>query len=256
MNHRLSPDGDRHAQLRHLRSGSVACSKPAILRDNNCSLLNSSRCQSEKLMSNLLRSPVAWMVAALIALAGGGIYWQIGVQQKREQAERERIAEEQAEQKRAAEIEARRKLELARLQEEMQAKKDIEEKQRQMDVEFRQAELGRKQFTVDERAGQATDAGYSAALAERVRIADEYNRRMNERKQDYESESSRRQAQSEVERQRRYVQEREAEDQAARARREQSARESQPVPPRAATPAPEPKAPYIPPPVRERAKNK
>lgn len=205
-------------------------------------------------MSSLLRSPVVWMVILLLAVTGGGVAWQVNKQQQRERIERERLADEQAEQRRLAVLEERRKLEQQRLQEEMQATKDTEEKQRQMDIEFRQSELGRKQFTVDERAGQATDAGYSAALAERVRMADEYARRNAERSDQYESEAARRQAQSEVERQKRYIQQREAEDQAARARREQSARESEPAP--AATPAPAPStpAPFIPPTVRNKGK--
>ena len=205
-------------------------------------------------MSRLLRSPVAWMVILLLAVTGGGVAWQVNKQQQRERIERERLADEQAEQRRLAVLEERRKLEQQRLQEEMQATKDTEEKQRQMDIEFRQSELGRKQFTVDERAGQATDAGYSAALAERVRMADEYARRNAERRDQYEGEAARRQAQSEVERQKRYIEQREAEDQAARARREQSARESEPAPAATPPPAPSTPAPFIPPTVRNKGK--
>ena len=189
-------------------------------------------------MPQFFRSPVTWLVALVVVLAGAGISWQIGQQQKREQVERERIADVQAEQRRAAELEARRNLEQQRLKEEMLATKDAEDTTRQMDIEFRQAELQRKQFTADDRP--VAETGYAARVSDGVRYADELRRREGEYRQQYEDEATRQRAQAEVDRQKRYLDQREREEQMARARREYAARESAPNP--AATPA-EPEQP-------------
>jgi len=189
-------------------------------------------------MSRFFRSPLTWLIAGLLAVAAGGVYWQIGQQQRRESAERARIAAEQQEQRRTAEVEIRRNREQQQFQEDMQTQKEAEEKQRQMDIEFRQDELKRKKFTADDRPTQSPLNAYYATTEER-------SRREAERREQYEDETAMQRARADVERQRRGLEQREMEEQAARARRESAARET-PAP--AAVPPSEP-AGYSGPPI-------
>ena len=193
-------------------------------------------------MSRIFRASFAWLVAAFLAAAAAGLYWQSGQQERRDRAERERIAEEQQAQHRVLETEARRKREQEIFQEEMQAQKDAEEKRRQMDIEFRQDELKRKKFIADEREPQNPLTGYQA-------LSEERNRRDAERRQEYEDEAATQRARVDVERQRRYLEQRELDEQLARARREAAAREAAGAVPSSAAPASPPKDVSVAPPI-------
>ena len=120
----------------------------------------------------------------------------------------------------------------------MQAQKETEEKQRQMDIEFRQEELKRKQFVADDREPQSPLTGYQASSEER-------SRREAERRQNYDDETAMQRARADVERQRRYLEQRDIDEQSARARRDAAARET----PATETPN-EPAESAVPPPFR------
>jgi hypothetical protein len=190
-------------------------------------------------MPRFLTSPITWIVVVLLVLASGGVYWQIDRQQAREREERERIADEQSALRRAAELEARRLREQKRFQEDIQIQKEAEEKQRQMDADFRQDELKQKRFTADERATPSPQSSWQS-------MADERSRREAERRQQYEDEESVQRARAEVERQRRGLEQREYEEQMVRARREAAARDSSPS---SAPSAAAPSTPAAPPPI-------
>ena len=168
-------------------------------------------------MPRFFASSITSIVVVLLVLAAaGGVYWQIDRQQAREREEQARIAEEQLVQRRAAELEARRALEQKRFQEDIQTQKETEDKQRQMDADFRQDELKRKRFIADDRETASPQSSYQT-------MADERNRRESERRQQYEDEESVQRARADVERQRRGLEQREYEEQVARARREAAA---------------------------------
>ncbi|MBL0121768.1 MAG: hypothetical protein IPP88_03230 [Betaproteobacteria bacterium] len=192
-------------------------------------------------MLHLIRSPLAWLIAGLLVVFAGGVYWQVGQQQRREQVERERVAEEQAEQRRMAELETRRKREQQRLQEELQVQKEVEEKQRQMDIEFRQDELKHKRFTADERPAHSPLNTYFS-------LTDERNRREAERRGQSEDEAAVQRARAEVDRQRRGLEQRELDEQAVRARRDAAARGTPEVSPSSPPEEPVTRPPFIRPP--------
>lgn len=169
-------------------------------------------------MPAILRQPLTWVIAAFLAATFAGTYWYVDRQQKIEQAERERVAEEQAERKRLAEAEARRKRELQYTQEEINAVREAEDKQRQADIEMRAADQKTKQFVEGERPARPDGSQYY----------DERLRRAADQQQQSEEEIARYRAQQDVERQRRFLQEREEEERAMRERRDRNARDSTP----------------------------
>lgn len=197
-------------------------------------------------MLRFLRSPQTWLIAVLLAVIAGGVYWQVGQQQRRAQAERERIAEEQQEQRRITELEIRRKREQQRLQEDIQSQRDAEEKQRQMDVEFRQDELKRKRFAADERQTQSPVNAYYATT-------DERNRREAERREQSEDEAALQRARADVERQRRGLEQREMEEQAVRAQRDAAARGTPEAAPPSVPAEPDTRPPFIKPPAARKS---
>lgn len=169
-------------------------------------------------MPAILRQPLTWVIAVFLAVTFAGTYWYVDRQQKIEQAERERVAEEQAERKRLAEAEARRQRELRYTQEEINAVREAEDKQRQADIEMRAADQKTKQFVEGERPARPDGSQY----------LDERLRRAADQQQQSEEEINRYRAQQDVERQRRFLQEREEEERAMRERRDRNARDSSP----------------------------
>jgi N-methylhydantoinase A/oxoprolinase/acetone carboxylase beta subunit len=170
-------------------------------------------------MPAILRQPITWVIAAFLAVTFAGTYWYVDRQQKIEQAERERVAEEQAEQKRKADAEARRQRELKYTQEAIVAIREAEEKQRQQEIELRATEQKTKQFVEGERPARPDGSQY----------LDERLRRAADQQQQSEEEANRNRAQQDVERQRRFLQEREEEERAIRERRDRNARDSTPL---------------------------
>lgn len=170
---------------------------------------------SEPSATNLIRSPVAWLTLVAILAVSGAFYWQNAREKAREAFERERVAAEQAELRRAKESEERRERERQRLVDEIRAQKDAEEAQRQEAIAIRQSEVQKKQFVADDRYVSPQQSAYQSYQMQ----VDQSRRDYDERKQRYEDESNLRKARQDVERQKRYLQQREYEEQTARSRR-------------------------------------
>ena len=175
---------------------------------------------SEQPFQQFLRSPVAWLMLVAIVAVSGAFYWQNEREKARQQFERERIATEQTELRRAKDAEERRERESKRILEEIRAQKDAEDAQRQQAIAIRQSEVQNKKFVADDRYVSPQQSAYQAYQMQQ----DQWRRDVDDRKQRYEDESNLRKARADVERQKRFLQEREYEEQAARARRDAAAR--------------------------------
>ena len=176
----------------------------------------------------LLASPRTWfIVLAIVAIAGGG-FWQYARAQTEQRLQRERVAAEQQEVRRAKEIEERRVLEKQRLLEELRAQREADDKTRQASNEMRSAESQKKQYVVDERYIAPPPSRYDSSRGDyenqRQMGAAAWQRVLEDRKQQQEEEMNLRRARADVERQKRYLEQREREDQEARARRDPDAR--------------------------------
>ena len=101
-------------------------------------------------MYSFFRSPVAWVLVVVVALACGTGYWVVDQRWERERVEREQAESDRQEQQRFAASETRRKRDQQLMQDELKAKRDDDEKQRQLAIEFSQAELNRGKFVADD----------------------------------------------------------------------------------------------------------
>ena len=169
---------------------------------------------------NLIRSPVTWLALIAVVVVSGAFYWQSEREKARQLFERERISAEQAEQRRALESESRRERESQRLVEDIRAQRDAEEAYRQQTIAIRQSEVQKKQFVADDRYVSPQQATYQSYQMQQ----DQWRRDSEDRKQRYEDENNLQKAREEVERQKRYLQDRDNEEQVARARRDAAAR--------------------------------
>ncbi len=175
---------------------------------------------SDRSFSDLVRSPLAWGVFIAMVAVSGLITWQGEREKARELYERERIAAEQAEQRRVAEAEEQRARERQRLVDEIRAQKEAEEQQRQIAMEIRKEETLNKQFVADERYVTPQQAAFQSYQMRQ----DQWRGQVEQYRQRYEDERNLQQARAEVERQKRYLQQREYEEQVARMRRDSKAR--------------------------------
>ena len=174
---------------------------------------------SENPIEKFVRSPIAWLLVAGVLAGGGTLYWISERAAARAATERQRLAAEQAELRREKEADEKRERDRQRLADEIRTLKEAENLQRKQEGEVRQSELGKKQFAVDERL-----LTQPTSLERQLVIYDQVRSNYQERQQRVEDESELRRAREEVERQKRYLQRREFEDQMARARREAAAR--------------------------------
>ena len=179
----------------------------------------------------LMTSPATWIIVLAVGVIGGALYWQYDRAQANQRIERERIATDQAEERRAKENEARRAQEKQRLLDELHAQREADDKSRQASNEIRSAESQKKQYTADDRAVLQTTNSTSSFESSRRDYDDRrqlgteaLQRAMEERKQQLEEEMNLRRAKADVDRQKRYLEQLEREDQYARARREADAR--------------------------------
>ena len=154
-----------------------------------------------------LRSPVIWLTLLVAIAASGAFYWQNEREMARIRFERERVAAEQAEVARAKEAEVRREQVRQRLVEEIRAQKDAEDAQRQQANAIRQSDVKNKQFVADDRYVPPQQAAIQSYLQQQ----DQQQRVYDDRRQQYEDERNLYKARQEVERQKRYVQQREYE---------------------------------------------
>jgi len=175
---------------------------------------------SERPSLNFVRSPVTWLTLFAIALVSGAFYWYGENENARRRLEREIVAADQAEQLRARQAEERRARESRRLLEEIRAQKDAEDAIRLQTNAVRQSELQKKQFVADERYVSPQQATYQNYQL----LQDQYRRDLEERRQRHEDANDLWKARQEVERQKRYLEEREYEEQMARARRDAAGR--------------------------------
>ena len=172
-----------------------------------------------------LLSPRTLGIALAIVVLGGGIYWQYDRNQTSQRLEQERIAAEKAQVRRIEELEQRRIADAKRLVEELRAQRDADEKQHQDVNELRSAESQKKQYVADDRPG-ITPPVVGNYEDQRQISAEARQRAMEERNQRSEDEANLRRAKAEVDRQKRYLEQLEHDDQYARARREAASRPS------------------------------
>lgn len=212
-------DKDRQEELRALESAlRTLTSAPAReAYDEKLRRAREAQARAEAGIVAQLKSPKAWITLALVAAIGGGWYWQYSREQDRLRIEREQITAEQAEKRRIAEAEERRLREKQRLQEEIRAQKEAEENQHKLSLEATQADLQKKQFAVDDRIPALQQQ--SNYYADRV---DALRRQSEDQRQRYEEEAALRRAQAEVDRQKRYLEQREREEAYERARKDPS----------------------------------
>ncbi len=145
-------------------------------------------------------------VAALLLLSclGGGVYWYMEKEAERVRFEQERIASEIAIKKKLAEIAEQRKQSEERLQREALERQTEEEKRLELAREQRAQEGASQRFVVDER--------YEKAQRDKRTEADRVQRQNDELRQRFETERIRNQAQVELERQKRFLEQREREE--------------------------------------------
>ena len=174
----------------------------------------------------MLRAPRTWMILAAVTIIVGGLYWQYARAQTNQRLERERIVAEEQQERRAKEREARRVQETQRLDQELRAQKEADDKLRQETNEIRSAESQKKQYVADDRytapAGE-NPSSYQSRRREyegqRQYSNEMQQRATEERKQRYEEETNLRRAKADVDRQKRYLEQLEREEEVARASR-------------------------------------
>jgi curved DNA-binding protein CbpA len=175
-----------------------------------------------------LTAPRTWFIVLAIAALAGGLYWQYARAQTAQRLERERVAAEQQEAQRVKEIEERRLLEKQRLLDELRAQREADDKLRQESNEMRSAESQKKQYVTDDRFVPPSQYKYDSSRGDyenqRQMGAAAWQRLLEERKQQHEDEMNVQRARAEVDRQKRYLEQREREEQEARARRDPDTR--------------------------------
>ncbi len=170
-------------------------------------------------LAGRLGSPLLWGGVALIVAIGGSAYWLQQREEKRLRLEREHAIAEQEQQRRQLEAKLAVERERQRVLDEIRLQREAEENQRQAANEVRKAENEKKQFVEGERPNPGEQR-----LNAFVDRADSWRRQAEERQNTRDEERSLAQARAEVERQKRYLEQKEREDQYARARRESNAR--------------------------------
>ena len=178
--------------------------------------------------AGILFAPTTWMALFAVLVIFGGLYWQYDRVQTRERLERQRIAAEQQEERRAQELEAKRVADKQKLLDELRAQRESDDKQRQESNEIRSAESQKKQYVADERLIQQPQTNYQSRFGttsseyedRRQMGAQAWQQQMEERKQRMEEDANLRRARAEVDRQKRYLEQLERDDQYAKARRE------------------------------------
>ena len=183
----------------------------------------------------ILASPLAWITLAAIAATGGGLYWQHERDQTRLRVERERVVTEQQTERRAKDFEAQRIVEKERLLAELRSQRENDDKHRQQFNEMRSADTRNKSYVVDDRLVPPPPTNNYATNYEIARRSyedqhqlsgDAQRRALEETRQRYEDAVNLQRARAEVDRQKRYLEQNEREEQYARAQREAASRPS------------------------------
>lgn len=227
----LSPV-ERESRLSELQAAADVLSSPAKRDAYDATMRQQFDTAGRSGAAKLMRAPLTWMILLASIAIGGGLYWQYERDQTNRRIERERIVADQQQERRAAELEERRVVEKQRLLEELRTQRDADDKQRQEFNELRSAESQKKQYVADERQTLPTASSFQSNYEtsrrnyeDQRQIGSEvWQRAQEERKQRFEDEMNLRRAREEVARQKRYLEDREREDQNARARREADSR--------------------------------
>ena len=223
---------ERNSRLNELVGAADVLTSPPRRDQYDAALRQVTAPDTRSGMATLLAAPRTWIILIVVAAIGGGLYWQYERAQTAQRIERERIVAERQQVQRLKEVEARRESEKQRLEEELREQKLADDKQRQEVNEIRSAESQKKQYVADDRYIPPPPT-YGASSYESARRNDDDQRQMSndarqremeERRQRYEEESNMRRAKAEVERQKRYLDNIEREEQYARARREADSR--------------------------------
>lgn len=146
----------------------------------------------------------AMLLLVLLAVIGGSAYWYQQRQQERTRIEQERVASELAMKQKLAEIAEQRRLSEERLQREAIDRQQVEEKRLELAREQRAEDTKGQRFVVDDR--------YEKAQREKRTEAERRDRQNEDLRQQYEIARMRNQAQVEIERQRRFIEQREREE--------------------------------------------
>ncbi|MCY7388775.1 MAG: hypothetical protein LH481_12060 [Burkholderiales bacterium] len=229
---KLSPL-ERESQLAQLQAAEDTLTTPAKRDHYDASLRKASPSSQGENTKSILVSPILWVALFAIAAVGGGLYWQNSREQTRLRVERERVVAEQQAEQRANDVETQRVAEKQRLIGELRAQREADDKQRQTFNEISFADSQKKNYVVDDRYvpppptnsyGNNYDAARRSYEDQRQINSETQRRAYEENKQRYEEEANLQRARAEVERQKRYLEQREREDQYARAQREAASR--------------------------------
>ncbi len=220
----LSPT-ERESRLAKIQTAADALSAPANRDRYDASLRQATKPAAGGSTATLLRAPLTWITLFAITTMAGGLYWQYDREQTRQRVERQRVAAELQDERRTQEMETRRVAEKQRLLNELREQRDADDKQRQEFNQIRSADSQKKNYVVDERVVPAPPSNYSSNFeltrhnveGQRQLYSEAQRREMDERKQRYEDDANLQRAKAEVDRQKRYLEQLEREDQYARA---------------------------------------
>lgn len=221
------PSLERESRLAELRTAAETLLSPAK-RDAYDAVLQLKSGTANGGAAGIMSAPTTWMILFAVLIIFGGLYWQYDRVQTRERLERQRIAAEQQEERRVQELEAKRVAEKQKLLDELRAQREADDKQRQESNEIRSAESQKKQYIADERLIQQpqtyTSSRFGTTSSEyedrRQMGAQAWQQQMEERRQRMEDDANLRRARADVDRQKRYLEQLERDDQNAKARRE------------------------------------
>lgn len=221
---------ERDAKLANLKTAASVLTSAAGRDRYDASLMASTVPRASAASAALLAKPLTWITLCAIGAGGAGLYWQNDREQTRQRQERERVVAAQQEDRRLLDAEAKRVAEKQRLLDELRAQREADDKSRQESNAVRSADSQNKQYVVDERNAPRQAPSYSSSSStdsyrrnyeDQWQVANEAQRRLlEENRQRYEEAANLQRAKAEVERQKRYLEQIERDDQYARSRRE------------------------------------
>ena len=211
---------DRAARLNEVDTAFHGLSTPDLRDQYDSKVFGTQSHPAKGSAASTFLSPMTLVAVALVIAVAGAGYWTWAREQQRVRAEADRIASEKAEEKRRAELEARMARERSRLQEEIRAQKEAEEKQRELAMEIRKDEMQKKHIVADERYVNPQQQQLNYLVDQVARNSDNYT----QQRQRMEDQMNLRRAQQEVERQKRYLEQREREEAYERARKDANSR--------------------------------
>ena len=227
---------ERDAKLAQLKAAASVLTSAAGRDRYDASLMAHTAPKASVASMGMLAKPLTWITLFAISAVGGGLYWQYDREQTRQRLERERVVADQQEERRRQEMEEKRVADRQRLLEDLRAQRESDDKLRQESNAMRSVDTQNKQYVVDERnAPRQAPTAYSSSNYDSSRrsyedqwqMANETQRRvLEENRQRYEEAANLQRAKAEVDRQKRYLEQLEREDQYGRALREANSRPS------------------------------